>query len=920
MFNPTIHFRVHLNAVWTSRAAALGCLLACLSASAATWQPQGPAPIIGAGNVEGMTNPTNPQNGAVQAILVHPTDPNTVYIGTANGGVWKTSNGGTAWTPLTDTQSSLSVGGLAFDTLDTSYQTVIVGIGRWSNSAEEGGPRSGVLYSTDGGTHWVALGGGTLTNYNLGAVAARGSVILAAANKSNAGPGAFFRSGDKGQTFTPGPTGLPPTGTFTALVGDPSAPNVFYTADVVTGFYRSADTGATWTNITGTITNFSGSPVNANIGVGANGGVVFVSIVNQNSTNVDLYYSKDQGTNWNAMDPPGSTEGNVFTGPNPSAQGNNSSLAADPVNPNLVYIAGDTQPAAGVSSGAAAYSARMFRGDASATPGTQWTYLTGNFTTNGSAPHADSRVMAFDAAGNLLEGDDGGIYKRTAPQSTNGAWFSIMGNLPATEIHSIAYDHLTKTLLSGNQDNGATTQNAPGGSVWSEAASGDGGKVAINNNTSTNFSVRYYSSQNLGGFTHQKVDPSNNPIDTKTPDLQVAGTNLATYARGKGEEWTGNSVGDAISFFPIVTLNRIEQTRIAIATKRVYLGTDDVSGALSDTIALTDISTDNFDSETSAVAWGHQDNTNLLLVAAADALYLSVTATPGSLTRLTNYSGRAITDVLIHPGSSQTFFVADGTTVWSSTDAGNSWTNIGAALESLGFQQPRTFQFISAHGTNALLVGGLGGFYASRVDATPTVWFRFADGMPNVVVWDSKYDAADDLLAAGTLGRGAWTLPSASTAVLGPSGGPLITTQPAGKTATVGDTVTFSISVTSDTLVAYQWRKDGKPVTGGTSASLTLTNITTADSGVYSVVVSNAVATVTSANAALTVNAAAGGTPSNFQIALKPGNRVEITWEGAGRLQQAASVAGPWSDAGSTDGKFAATINASNTFFRVVNP
>src|SRR5207237_9459464 len=104
----------------------------------------------------------------------------------------------------------------------------------------------------------------------------------------------------------------------------------------------------------------------------------------------------------------------------------------------MCYVGGDRQPSqytAGVengmwpnSIGATNYTGRLFRVDATFPPGTQATPLTHNGTFNNSAPHADSRAMVFDSNGNLLEADDGGIYRRVSP-SSDGDWFGLNGNL-----------------------------------------------------------------------------------------------------------------------------------------------------------------------------------------------------------------------------------------------------------------------------------------------------------------------------------------------------------------------------------------------------------------------------------------------------------------------------------------------------------
>ena len=64
----------------------------------------------------------------------------------------------------------------------------------------------------------------------------------------------------------------------------------------------------------------------------------------------------------------------------------------------------------------------------------QWLPITDNFAASGTTPHADSRTLIFDTCGNLLETNDGGIYRRSLPQSSTGHWTSLIGNLQVTEM------------------------------------------------------------------------------------------------------------------------------------------------------------------------------------------------------------------------------------------------------------------------------------------------------------------------------------------------------------------------------------------------------------------------------------------------------------------------------------------------------
>ena len=157
--------------------------------------------------------------------------------------------------------------------------------------------------------------------------------------------------------------------------------------------------------------------------------------------------------------------------------GTHFSILADNTDPNQVYIAGDR-------AGGSPFVANMFLGDAS---DNSWTSIVNNplaSLTEGwfGAPHADSRDMAFDANGNIIEVSDGGIAKMTTSVIvffTAHDWGSMNGDLQPTEFYSVALDTVTSTIVGGTQDTGATEQQNPNDPVWSEISSqnGDGGNV-----------------------------------------------------------------------------------------------------------------------------------------------------------------------------------------------------------------------------------------------------------------------------------------------------------------------------------------------------------------------------------------------------------------------------------------------------------
>lgn len=83
---------------------------------------------------------------------------------------------------------------------------------------------------------------------------------------------------------------------------------------------------------------------------------------------------------------------------------------------------------------------------------------------------------------------------------------------------------------------------------------------------------------------------------------------------------------------------------------------------------------------------------------------------------------------------------------------------------------------------------------------------------------------------------------------------PIITTQPASTTVTTGSAASFIVVADASGTISYQWRKDGVPVSGATSATLAISSVQPANAGTYTVVVSNSLGSLISSGATLTVN------------------------------------------------------------------
>lgn len=743
----------------------------------ATWTPQGPAPAVD-GQAENVV-PNNEVVGAIHTVLAHPTDPKILYIGGVNAGVWRTKNAQSSnpnWKPLTDTQATSAIGALEFDPTDATASTLWAGVGKFSSLGRLGGNRVGLYKSTNAGDSWTNLtGSGILLGKNISGVAPRGNTIVISVDTADAftfGNIGIWRSTDGGNTFTQigvgngSATGLPGGVTFD-LAGDAANPARLFTSVLfanslggLNGFYRSTNTGATWTKVSNVAIDallISGTTNNVEFVVRGNN--VYAAVVNSGRL-AGLFRSGDGGTTWTAMDRPRTGPNNV--GIHPGAQGSiHLSMAADPVSDTVLYIGGDRQPFRAEeglgppqfpnSIGARNFSGRLFRCDASLAPGSQCTPLTHVGTASNSSPHADSREMTFDAAGNLLETDDGGVYRRTSPGSAAGDWFSLNGNLQVSEQHDISYDTLANTIFAGTQDDNDPHQDSPD---WFILLSGDGGDTAVDTQTLANQSIRYDSAQGLQAFVRTYWNAANNLQAFVFPSLTVI---------GGGPAFAGQ-------FVTPVEVNAITPTRLVIGgANGVYESLDqgDTIRAIAPGIVINGSGVD-------AVSYGGLGNPDLLVVGAAappstpaaDRLFIRTAAHPAPLTEVLSYPrtpGRTIRDIVIDPDNAGAIYLTNTTQVFQTLNGGTTWTDISGNIQSFAPIALRAIAYVprsDAGGTNdALVVSTFNGIFVAYESTGFSVWSPLGTGMPNVPILDLQNDPKHGLVVAGTLGRGAWKLP-----------------------------------------------------------------------------------------------------------------------------------------------------------------
>ncbi|MDB5910229.1 MAG: repeat domain protein [Massilia sp.] len=758
-------------------ACALGIIFACSTPAALSqWVEQGPGPTLN-GQVEGL--PGKPVSGPVNAIAVDRAHPGTIYLGTVNGGVWKSTNANTSsptWKPLTDLQlPALSINSIAISPLNSSV--IFAGTGTTSSFSNPEGSRGfGVIRSTDAGATWSILAGPTLgVGANINSIVPlahttgglSGQVVLAATLFE---PMGVHRSTNGGASFTriSGSNGLPSVGV-SSLVADPTNSSRVYAAvpfadlfsGPVAGVFRSDDAGVSWTPVNTGLTGLDTSR-RILLTVGRKTGVVYAMVIAAGGginsfVATGVFRSANGGATWTALGVPSPTI-------HPGGQGLvNGAIVADPVNPNVVYVGGDRQDSPFPNAnGCNNFSANTFRGDASLTSPWQSVVCNG---AQGTSPHAGARDMDFDNYENLLQANDGGFNRLNNPNVTARQWVSLDGNLRPAQMHSAAFDAVTKTAFGGTEGTGTTMQNAPGSRFWTDFLQGDGGVVAVDDTSAGgSSSIRYTSFPFLRFFNRSTWSPSNTLISGPTPlGLQITsgpGTGLNLF------EFDPN-----IHLYTPYELNRIDPNRMLIATLNIYESRD-----RGDTLAnLFFTASDRI----SSLSYGGR----LKGLPMPDAFYAGTTgafgpallhrATKGGrIIALTAYPGGGVRDLVMDPQDIRRVYVVDEQNrVWASFDAGATWRNLTANLPKLLAQEnvpgtssarlARTVELFrpAINGRTVLLVGGLGGvFEMCEPGATGAMWKRLGSNLPHGLVLDLRYNYKSNVLIAGVFGRGAWTL------------------------------------------------------------------------------------------------------------------------------------------------------------------
>ncbi len=609
---------------------------------AVTWTSLGPTPgyYSSYGNISSriVTGAYNPSN------------PNIIYIGPACGGVWKTTDGGTNWQPLTDNQVSLSMGAIAIDPVNPSIIYAGTGEATYSGASYYG---RGLLKSTDAGATWTNITSGLPSSSYFSRIVIRPgttSYLLAALGNSG-----LYRSTNSGVNWTQAVSGrcddviFTPGGDTAFIVGSGSL------------FKRSVDGGATFATF-GSSGLPTGSRTHFDLCASATS-IMYAAVYT--STTFTVHKSTNKGLNWVQV-----SSGTNFSG---SQAWYDMYLRVNPQNSNQVFVG----------------TIDIFR---STDGGTTFSNITNGYS--GGNVHVDQHFLFFHPTNpnTIIAVNDGGIYRST---NSGTSFTNLNQNLTLTQFYRITASPFTPSrILGGTQDNG--TQQTYSAINWAAAFGGDGGEVAFNP-YNQNYIIGETQNGGLMRTTNGGTSWSSATGGIVTTENVtwvapiIAHPVLSGYfytARQKvyrstdnGGSWTAIS-GD------LYGTNAVREMCIspsnpniicASSTSKVFKSTD--GGA-----TFTNIST-GLSSNTVSSIYIHPDSSNVMLVTFLGFGGAKVYKTTNGGTTWFSIAGNLpdtpISDILIytedifHPS---TYFVATDIGVFVTRNNGSTWTDLDDQL------------------------------------------------------------------------------------------------------------------------------------------------------------------------------------------------------------------------------------------------
>jgi len=635
--------------------------------------------------------------GRVNFVRFHPTDTATFFVGTPDGGLWKTTNGGSSYTSLTDGLAYLGCSDLAINPSNPNVMYLATGDGDGHDTYSFGvlhTANAGVTWDTTGFTYTVSSG----SNINRLLINPQNPNTLFAGTSDG-----VWRSLNGGTTWTHVLTTAYPDG-IKDMEFKPGDTTVLYAVGV--SFHKSTNGGTSFSTIT---SGLPSSTLVDRLAIGvtaANPAYVYV-LASDASTDAfyGLYRSTNSGTSFATQSTSPNLLGFNSTGSDATGQGwYTLSIGVSPTSATTVFVGG----------------VNMWK---STDGGVNWTFNAD--WTGGSAPyvHADIHDIVFNPSNSakVYVGCDGGCFRS---MNTGTNWFDFSSNLAIAQIYRIGNSASSvNMIISGHQDNGTNEKTGASTTAFNYVNGGDGMECFIDRTTNTYqyssiYNGNFYRSSD-GGATFPAIGtPSSGTAPWVTSWMQDY-SNSSTLYCGYQDVWKSTNRGNSWS----------------------RLSTFSGSGFITDV---------KVSAQTSRYLYAVKAN-------GPDVVYKSTNSgsTWTNITGTLPVGSATISRIEVSPKDSNIIYVcfsgySSGNKVFRSTNGGSTWTNWSTGLPNI----PANVLCYDKLAPKGIYVGMDAGVYYR--DTTMSSWQPFNNNLPNVKIDDLEIYYPTKKLRAGTYGRGLW--------------------------------------------------------------------------------------------------------------------------------------------------------------------
>jgi hypothetical protein len=735
-----------------------------------TWSSIGPTPTAG-----GFFSPVT---GRITTIAIDPTDAtgNTLLIGGALGGIWRSTDAGASWTAEGDQDPSLAMGSIAF--APSSPATVYAGTGEQASIGFDIYYGAGVLKSANGGLTWTQtcttgsatcpfIGpysnatpfgfftlGGTRISYIAVNPTNPAMVLVGAQTQFAEGPTeGVYCSSDSGANWSLVASASGEMSTFVGFASPTVAfaalGNPFGSTTGKNGIYKSTNANSCALTFTALATGLPTESTMGRIDLGisplfATDNTVYASIAdgtNQSEPNLGVWVTTNGGTSWTQTTAPDICQAQCWY---------DNVVKVDPNGGAHAFFGGSA-----VSTNTGPLWVQR-----TANTGATWTSVIPAVTGIPGLPHVDNHAMAFIklASGKIRMylGNDGGIWRTDDAEAASVSWTNLNNTpLTLTQFYPALSIHPSSQAVAfaGAQDNGSQIYEGPPGLAWIDnGICGDGTGTAIDNVVPSTVYVACnglnlaVSTQNGAPNTFltavNGINLNDNSsfvppfvTDPSTANVVYAGSTKVYQSVDTGNAWTAIS-GDLVN-----GANQDELTALVVAPgnpKVVYAGAD--TGQI---FVATNVTPG---AGTFAAVTGQASlplrQVSAIAVDGADAT---------GKTAYAAFSGFAFaSDVLGH--------------LFKTTDGGATWKDVSCTV--LNCATPAASDLPNSPVNDVVIDPDIAGTLYAATDigvyqgtcTTTCTWSPLSMGLPRSAVLSLKLHHASRTLRAATHGRGAWDI------------------------------------------------------------------------------------------------------------------------------------------------------------------